>query len=87
MTSKQPSTRLVTTRVEDTIAHVRLARPDKLNALTLDTLDELVRTARWLRRDRTLRAVVIAGEGESFCSGLDIPEVMRTPRRIAGGGR
>lgn len=84
MTSKQPSTRLVTTRVEDGIAHVRLARPDKLNALTLDTLDELVRTARWLRGDRSLRAVVIAGEGESFCSGLDIPDVMRTPRRIVG---
>ncbi|MEV6602080.1 crotonase/enoyl-CoA hydratase family protein [Actinoplanes sp. NPDC051346] len=84
MTSKQPSTKLVTTRVEDAIAHVRLARPDKLNALTLETLDDLVRTARWLRRDRTLRAVVIAGEGDSFCSGLDFPTVMRTPRRIAG---
>ncbi|GGQ75270.1 crotonase/enoyl-CoA hydratase family protein [Couchioplanes azureus] len=84
MTSKQPSARLVTTRVEDAIAHVRLARPDKLNALTLDTLHELVRTARWLRRDRTLRAVVVAGEGESFCSGLDFPTVLRTPRRIFG---
>ena len=38
------------------IAHVRLNRPDKLNALTLQTLDELVVTARALRGDRDLRA-------------------------------
>lgn len=77
-------TSLVTTRIEDGIAHVRLARPEKLNALTLDTLVQLVRAARRLRADRTVRAVVLAGDGDSFCSGLDIPQVMRTPRRIAG---
>ncbi|GIE78167.1 enoyl-CoA hydratase/isomerase family protein [Actinoplanes philippinensis] len=74
---------LVTTRIDGGIAHVRLARPEKLNALTLDTLTELVATARRLRRDRTLRAVVIAGDGPSFCSGLDIAGTMRQPRRIA----
>jgi enoyl-CoA hydratase/carnithine racemase len=73
----------VTTRIEDGIAQVRLSRPEKLNALTLDTLTELVATARALRRDRTLRAVVIAGDGDSFCSGLDIAGTMKQPRRIA----
>ncbi|GAB1640166.1 crotonase/enoyl-CoA hydratase family protein [Krasilnikovia sp. MM14-A1259] len=77
-----PRTTYVSTRVENGIAHVRLARPDKLNALTLDTLDDLIRTARWLRRDRTLRAVVVAGDGPSFCSGLDFATVLRTPGRI-----
>ena len=43
--------------VTDGVAHVRLDRPDKLNALTLPLLDELVATARRLRRDRHLRAV------------------------------
>lgn len=75
---------LVTTRIEDGIAHVRLARPDKLNALTIDTLAELVAAAGRLRRDRTLRAVVIAGDGDSFCSGLDIPSTLKQPRRIVG---
>jgi enoyl-CoA hydratase/carnithine racemase len=74
----------VTTRIEDGVAHVRLARPDKLNALTLDTLAELVAAARGLRRDRTLRAVVIAGDGDSFCSGLDIGATLKQPRRIVG---
>lgn len=74
---------LVTHVVRDGIAHVRLARPDKLNALTLQTLDELVATARLLRRDRTLRAVVLSAEGDAFCAGLDFGSVLKKPGGIA----
>lgn len=77
-------TLLVSNTVTDGIAQVRLTRPDKLNALTLDTLDQLISTARTLRRDRTLRAVVISGEGDAFCAGLDFATVLRSPRRVAG---
>ena len=73
----------VTCTVQDGVAQVRLARPDKLNALTLATLDELVTTARGLRADRTLRAVVISGEGDAFCAGLDFGSVLRQPLKIA----
>ena len=75
---------LVTHTVADGIAHVRLARPEKLNALTLQTLDELVATARALRKDRTLRVVIISGEGASFCAGLDFGSVMKKPAGIVG---
>ena len=76
-----PST--VTTTVADGVAQVRLNRPDKLNALTLDTLDALVATAHDLARDTSLRGVVIGGEGRSFCAGLDFATVFRTPARVA----
>lgn len=75
----------VTCTIEDGIAHVRLDRPEKLNALTLQILDDLVATARMLRRDRTLRAVVIAGEGDAFCAGLDFGHVLKRPARVAAG--
>ncbi len=74
---------LVTCAVADGIAHVRLSRPEKLNALTLDTLDQLISIARELRKDRTLRAVVLTGEGSSFCAGLDFASVMKNPAGIA----
>jgi enoyl-CoA hydratase/carnithine racemase len=77
-------TQLVTSTVTDGIAHVRLARPDKLNALTLPMLDQLVSVARELRRDRTLRAVVLSGEGASFCAGLDFGSVLKSPAGIVG---
>jgi enoyl-CoA hydratase/carnithine racemase len=73
----------VTCTVEDGIAHVRLDRPDKLNALTLDILDDLVATANRLRKDKSLRAAIISGEGDAFCAGLDFASVMRNPAGIA----
>jgi enoyl-CoA hydratase/carnithine racemase len=68
--------RSVQCTVEDGIARVELARPAKLNGLTLGMLDGLVDTARRLRADRTLRGVVLTGQGSSFCAGLDFGTVM-----------
>lgn len=74
--------RYVQYEIVDGIAHVRLTRADKLNALTLQTLDELVATARELRSERGLRAVVLSGEGDSFCAGLDFGSALRSPAGI-----
>jgi enoyl-CoA hydratase/carnithine racemase len=74
---------VVLASVEDGIARVELARPDKLNALTLGTLDGLVATARELRADRSLRGIVLTGQGPSFCAGLDFATVMRDRAGIA----
>ena len=72
----------VTCTIEDGIAYVRLDRPEKLNALTLQILDDLVATAQMLRRDKSLRAVVISGEGEAFCAGLDFGHVLKQPQKV-----
>jgi enoyl-CoA hydratase/carnithine racemase len=69
--------------VEGGVAHVRLNRPGKLNGLTLGMLADLARVAHDLRGDRDLRAVVLAGEGRSFCAGLDFASVLRDPRGMA----
>ncbi|OLT18004.1 hypothetical protein BJF80_01505 [Serinicoccus sp. CUA-874] len=62
MPTHQRSEHVTVDRGADGVAHVRLARPDKLNALTLGMLDDLVRTARSLGRDHAVRAVVLSGE-------------------------
>ena len=76
---------LVSTRIDGGVAHVRLDRPEKLNALTLDTLRQLVKVARMLRRDTSIGSVIIAGEGASFCSGLDFASVGKDPMGLARG--
>ncbi len=58
------------------VARVRLSRPEKLNGLTLGMLADLAATAHRLRADRGLRAVVLSGEGRSFCAGLDFAAVL-----------
>lgn len=68
---------------DDGVARVWLDRPDKLNGLTLPMLRELSATAHRLASDRSLRAVILTGAGESFTAGLDFASVLRDPRAIA----
>lgn len=73
----------VTCTVDGGVATVWLNRPEKLNGLTLEMLRELVSTSRRLRRDRSLRAVVITGAGDSFSAGLDFAATLRSPALVA----
>jgi enoyl-CoA hydratase/carnithine racemase len=62
------------------VADVRLNRPDKLNALDAAMFEGLVETGRALAADRSLRAVVLSGEGRAFCAGLDFASFMGMAR-------
>ena len=61
----------VSVGVSEGVADVRLARPDKHNALDAAMFEALVTTARELGERKDVRAVVLSGEGKSFCAGLD----------------
>lgn len=65
------------------VAEVILARPEKHNAVSVDTLLELIEAGKTLRQDRTVRAVILHGEGPSFCSGLNIASFMAKPSLMA----
>lgn len=65
------------------IAHVRLNRPDKHNGMDMPMLEAVVEAAESLADDRALRAVVLAGNGPSFCAGLDVKSVMSSKTNIA----
>lgn len=66
--------------IENRVAYVSLARPDKRNALDMAMFREIDVTINRLRKDRALRAVIITGQGEDFCSGLDVKSVMASPK-------
>lgn len=59
------------------IARVRMNRPDKLNALDIHMFEQLAKTAKDLQSDRSLRAVILSGEGRAFCTGLDVKSMVR----------
>ncbi len=61
---------------EGGVVEVRLNRPDKLNALDLEMFEALGAAGRALLDDRSLRAVVLAGEGRAFSTGLDVSAMM-----------
>lgn len=64
------STKLVEKDRTDGIAVVRLNRPDKLNAVTLDLLEELRDVLLGLSDDDT-RGLVLTGNGPATCAGMD----------------
>lgn len=57
---------------EDGVADVRLARPDKLNALDPAMFEGIAGAIAQLQAAPGLRAVVLSGEGRAFCAGLDM---------------
>ena len=54
------------------IAHVRLTRTDKMNALDPAMFEAMIEAGRKLFEAPGLRCVVLAGEGRAFCAGLDL---------------
>ncbi|MEV0183515.1 enoyl-CoA hydratase family protein [Streptomyces sp. NPDC050625] len=60
----------------DGVATVTLARPEKLNALTFGAYADLRDLLAELSRERSVRALVLTGEGRGFCSGGDVDEII-----------
>jgi enoyl-CoA hydratase/carnithine racemase len=58
------------------VATVTMVRADKHNALDQSMFEGLMNAAGRLAGDASVRAVVLHGEGKSFCSGLDIASFM-----------
>ena len=73
----------VTCEIRDHIAYVALNRPDKLNGLDMLMFEQMVATAKQIRKDRSIRAVVLSGNGDSFSAGLDFKAVSQKPGSIA----
>lgn len=65
---------------DDGVAVVTLARGEKHNALDLPMFEQIVGAAEQLRDAPSVRAVVLHGEGKSFCSGLDVVSMVSTGR-------
>ncbi|KAJ1456040.1 ClpP/crotonase-like domain-containing protein [Pelagophyceae sp. CCMP2097] len=62
--------------IDDGIAVVTLARPEKMNALDLPMFLAIRDAAKKLAEHRDVRAVVLHGEGRAFCAGLDVKSIL-----------
>jgi len=56
----------------DAVARVVLNRPDKMNALNRQLVDDLLAAAAAIRADAGIRAVLLGAEGRGFCAGADV---------------
>src|SRR4029079_9647945 len=63
-------------RTEGKVGVITLNRPDRKNPLTFDSYGELRDLFQSLGRERSVRTVVVTGEGGNFCSGGDVHEII-----------
>lgn len=63
-------------RKDDGVAWVSLNRPAVRNAINQQMQDELAAVWTAFRSDDEVRCVVLTGEGESFCTGIDRAEAV-----------
>jgi 2-(1,2-epoxy-1,2-dihydrophenyl)acetyl-CoA isomerase len=67
-----PSYSQILVRVEGSIATITLNRPDKLNAFTVEMVQELADALRMLGALEAVRVIVLTGAGKAFCAGADV---------------
>jgi enoyl-CoA hydratase/carnithine racemase len=70
--------------IDGPVALVTLARPDKHNALDLAMFEAIIGAAARLADEPGVRAVVLAGDGPSFCSGIDLMSLVGTEAGLDG---
>jgi len=62
--------------VADRVALITLNRPERKNPLTFDSYAELRDLFRAMVRSADVKAIVLIGAGENFCSGGDVHEII-----------
>lgn len=63
---------VILTEVRDRVATLTLNRPEKLNALSAELLEQSVAKLREWARDTHIGAIVVTGAGRGFCAGGDV---------------
>ncbi|NIK46538.1 crotonase/enoyl-CoA hydratase family protein [Variibacter gotjawalensis] len=61
----------VSVTIDNGVADVRLVRAEKMNALDDKMFEAIIAAGEKLKSERSVRAVVLSGEGRAFCAGLD----------------
>ena len=62
---------IVNLEISNHIATVTLNRPEKKNALSKDMFNAISLIGENLKREKSVRVVILTGAGSDFCSGLD----------------
>ena len=79
MATQADEKRVETQLGDNGIMHVRLNRPDKMNALDPEMFTAIIAAGEALMERKDVRVVVLSGEGRSFCAGLDTSSFAREP--------
>ncbi|MGD9995960.1 MAG: crotonase/enoyl-CoA hydratase family protein [Ilumatobacteraceae bacterium] len=87
--AREPAPDRVQITIDGGVADVRMVRTDKRNALDGSMFRSLAAAGERLKTERGVRAVVLSGDGPSFCAGLDFgsfQQMSSGPDSVSTGG-
>ncbi len=75
----------IRTKIDGHVAWLLFDRPDKLNAMTIESWREMGEALTALGKEPEVRVLIIAGEGRAFLAGHDVNEMREHTRAFAAG--
>lgn len=65
--------------IKKQVAYVSLSRADKHNAIDMAMFYQIIAMIKKLKKNKAIRAVILTGDGQDFCTGLDVKSVLKSP--------
>ena len=66
----------ISLETEGPLGYLTLNRPKKLNALSIGTIREMIEALSGIRKERSIRAVIVRAAGKHFCAGHDLGDMV-----------
>ncbi len=66
--------KIIQIEIADKIAVLKFNRPEQLNAMNRQMMDEIINAIQWINCNQDTTVAVICGEGRAFMAGADIKE-------------
>lgn len=70
------------TSLSNHVAHIKLNRPDKVNAMNAPMWNEIRLAMKWADETPEVRVAIISGNGANFCAGIDLGMMMALGKQI-----
>lgn len=70
--SVPPEFSAVEVKIEGAVGQLQLNRPDKLNALSRELLEEVIAASEWFTVETATKVVIVRGAGRAFSAGADL---------------
>lgn len=70
--------RYILASVEEKVGLIQLNRPDKLNAISISLMEDLVDCLEWMDKSDTVHCIVLTGSDKAFAAGADIEQMAKS---------
>ena len=71
---------------ENKITEIKLNRPERMNAITVELLSELKKAITDINKNPDIHVIILTGEGRAFSAGVDLRELQSNGTDVSSGG-